>query len=140
MRIIVCKDGSFANSRDVGSQLGFVVPIADAKGQCNILHYSSSKYKRVTRTVISAETHALVLLFDHAFVVRDMVSEMVNHDVSLEAYVHSKTFFEVLAKQGNTFEKRLQINVNGLQESNYSGDLSNVQWIPGHSNPANSLT
>lgn len=46
--------------------------------------------------------HAVMSGFDHAFVLRDFESEMINRNVALEAYVDSKTVFDFPAKQRKT--------------------------------------
>lgn len=60
--------------------------------------------------------------------------------VQVEALVDSKTLFDVIAKHGSTTEKRLQIDVFALRQSYTTGELNTVCWIPGSTNPADSLT
>ena len=38
LQLLVFTDASFANNKDLSSQIGYVLVIADAKGHANILH------------------------------------------------------------------------------------------------------
>ena len=61
-KLFIFTDGSFANNKDLSSQLGFVIVLANEnrtnlnfriKG--NIIHWNSVKCKRVTRSVLASE-------------------------------------------------------------------------------------
>ncbi|KAM4055171.1 hypothetical protein HRG_005976 [Hirsutella rhossiliensis] len=57
-KLIIFTDGSFANNKDLSSQLGFVIALG------NVLHWSSTKCKRVTRSVLASEIYGMVNGFD----------------------------------------------------------------------------
>ena len=71
-KLMVFVDGSFANNKDPSSLLGFVMMLlnesADADNtftiRGNVIHYSSTKYKRVTRSVLASEIYGMVNGFD----------------------------------------------------------------------------
>jgi hypothetical protein len=140
MRVVVFADASFANASDYKSQIGFVVCLADANNAANIVHYGSAKCRRVTRSVMAAELHGLVLGFDHAYVVQTIVSGIMGRDIALDAYIDSKTVFDTVTKLGPTLEKRLQIDAAALQESHLKGELRSIYWIPSSENCADPLT
>lgn len=75
-RIVLISDASFANTKDLRSQLGYLVLMVDANEDCNILHYASNRSKIISRSVMAAELFALVLGFDNAYVVRDLVEDL----------------------------------------------------------------
>ncbi|KAL3713544.1 hypothetical protein TMatcc_002247 [Talaromyces marneffei ATCC 18224] len=56
LRLIAFVDASFANNKDYSSQLGYVIVLADEANNANILHWSSTKCKRITRSVLGSET------------------------------------------------------------------------------------
>ncbi len=124
LRLVLFTDASFANSDNLKSQIGFVLALADASGNANIIHYGSSRYKRVTRSVLAAEVHALVYGFDNAFVARDILKEILGRDIPIDGIVDSRTLFNEIAKNSTTEEKRLQIDVHALRESHESGRTS----------------
>lgn len=48
----------------------------DASGKANILHYSSFKAKRVTRSVLAAELFSCVHVFDYASTMRTTINDI----------------------------------------------------------------
>jgi hypothetical protein len=52
LRLMIFTNSSFANNRDLFSQIDYVICLADAT-HANILHWSSIKCKRVIRSVLS---------------------------------------------------------------------------------------
>jgi hypothetical protein len=63
----VNADASFASNPDETSQLGFVNFQADKHDNCQPVVWASCKAKRVTRSVLGAETVALADGFDAAY-------------------------------------------------------------------------
>lgn len=70
---------------------------------------------------MAAEFHALMEGFDAAYVAEDMMEECLGQQVPIDAYIYSKTVFDVVAKQGSTTERRLVIDVSALRESYANG-------------------
>ncbi|KAF1937732.1 hypothetical protein EJ02DRAFT_324136, partial [Clathrospora elynae] len=76
-KLIVFTDGSFANNQDLSSQLGYLIVLANEDAHSrqdthsypgsypdgtfnirgNVVHWSSTKCKRVTRSVLASETY-----------------------------------------------------------------------------------
>lgn len=68
-----------------------------------------------------------------------MLEQILGRPISLEEYVDSNTEFDVVAKDGKTTEKRLQIGICALRESYSRGELMRLGWIPGGLNPEDPL-
>ncbi|EED12694.1 conserved hypothetical protein [Talaromyces stipitatus ATCC 10500] len=66
LRLVIFVDSCFANNKDFSSQIGFVIVLSDAANNANIVHWSSIKCKRVTRSVLASELYAMVHGFDSA--------------------------------------------------------------------------
>lgn len=64
IRIVAHSDAAFANAEDLKSQLGFVILMVDDQDTANIVHFGSRRCTRVTRSVMAAELHGLILGFD----------------------------------------------------------------------------
>ena len=139
-RLVLFTYASFANAKGLKSQIGFVLVLADDSGDANIIHYGSSRCKRVTRSVMAAEIHALVYGFDNAYVARDMLEELLAKQVHIDSYVESRALFYVVTKNSSTLEKRLQIDVFALRESHARGELRYLAWVLGDQNYADGLT
>ncbi len=73
LQLIVFTDASFANNKDLSSQVGFVLVLADVKGRANIIHWSSTKCKRVTRSVLASELYGMAYGFDMGASVKSIV-------------------------------------------------------------------
>jgi hypothetical protein len=140
LRVVVFADASFANTSDYRSQIGFVICMVDGHETANIVHYGSTKCRRVTRSCMAAELHGLILGFDNAFLVGSMISEILNRSVAIDAYIDSKSVFDTITKLSLTTEKRLQIDAAALQESHLTGELRSLYWIPSNDNCADALT
>ncbi|KAF1968584.1 hypothetical protein BU23DRAFT_583232 [Bimuria novae-zelandiae CBS 107.79] len=71
-KLIVFVDGSFANNKDLSSQLGFILMLVNKSIDSNntfticgnIIHYSLTKYKRVTRSVLASKIYSIVNRFN----------------------------------------------------------------------------
>lgn len=96
LRVIVFADASFASNEDLTSQLGFVIGLADKHGNANIVHYSSFKSKRVTRSVLAAELFAVVHAFDYASTLRNSVSDMLGRQIAMTVYTDSKSLYDAM--------------------------------------------
>ena len=140
LKLLLFTDASFANANKLKSQLGFVVVLADKHGRGNIVHYGSTTCKRVARSVMAAELHALVYGFDNAYGVREAINCTLGLNVQIHSFVDSRTVFNVVAKQATTSEKRLQIDINALRQSYQLGEMHYFGWIPGEQNVADGLT
>lgn len=60
---------------------------------------------------MAADINVLLLGFHHAFVITDMNAQILDPDIPVEAFVNLKTVFDVLAKQGQTFENPVQVEI-----------------------------
>lgn len=55
---------------------------------------------------MAAEVQELVLGFDFAFLVKDLIEEILGHKIRLEVMIDRRTVFNVVAKDGQTSGKR----------------------------------
>lgn len=86
-RFVLCTYASFANGRDLKSQLGFIVLLMDHTWNAKMQHHGSNRCRRVTRSVMASEMHALVLGFDFAFIMKSLVEDVTGRRAPMEAYV-----------------------------------------------------
>ncbi|KDN69177.1 hypothetical protein CSUB01_12251, partial [Colletotrichum sublineola] len=80
-KLFVFVDGSFANNKDMTSQLGFLITLANeitSEGPDNgdeftmtgnIVYFSLTKCKRVTRSVLASEVYGMVAGADMAYAI-----------------------------------------------------------------------
>ena len=133
-------DAAFANHPDMRSQLGFVTVLMDKNFNANIVHYGSSKSKRVTRSVLSAELYAMMYGFDTSSVILHTLRSFLGKSIPLRLYTDSKCLFDSLTRLNSTTEKRLLIDLSLLREAYELREITEVLWIPGKQNPADGMT
>lgn len=115
---IVITGASFSKAREMRSELAFVKRMADVSGKSYLIHYGSNCYKRVTRSVMESELQACIVGFDFDFdfILRDILAVFLGRRIYIVAVVDRKTVFGIIAKVGNTDERRLHIDVFALRE------------------------
>ena len=150
-KIFVFVNSSFANNKDFSSQIGFEIIIANENMKDdiftitgNIIHWSSTKSKRVTRSVLAAEIYGMVAGVDMAIAIGTTL-EMITTQLSIPTIpiivcTDSFSLYECLVKLGSTKEKRLMIDIMALRQSYERRELFEIRWINGQDNPADSMT
>lgn len=89
--------------------------------------------------IMAAGIQALDLGLDYAFLVKDIVNEILGTSIQLKGIIDSKTVLNVVAKDGKTTERRLHIDVLELHQSYYIVELDRISCIRGNINPTESL-
>ena len=140
LQLIIFTDASFANNKDLSSQIGFIIALADRNNQANILHWSSIKCKRITRSVLAAELYAMAHSFDKGMVIKTTIEKILNKSIPLIICTDSKSLYDCLVKLGTTNEKRLMIDLLCLRQSYERREIAEVKWIDGNTNPADAMT
>lgn len=150
-KLMVFTDGSFANNSDLSSQIGYVIMMVN-ENICNdsfqirgnLLHYSSTKCKRVTRSVLASEIYGMVSGFDLGLAIVEtlkIVSQGLHlKPIPLIICTDSFSLYECLTKLGTTNEKRLMIDVMALRQSYERREIEEIRWINGADNPADGMT
>jgi hypothetical protein len=151
-KLFVFVDGSFANNKDLSSQIGHLIILAnetptgrdefEIKG--NLVHYSSTKSKRVTRSVLASEIYGMVGGVDMAIAINTTI-KMITEQLDLPqtpivVCTDSYSLYECLVKLGTTKEKRLMIDIMALRQSYERREIAEVRWIDGKDNPADAMT
>lgn len=116
-RLVLMTDPSCANATGIKSQLGYVLFMTDNPGHFNIIHCGSNRCNQIARSVMAAEVQTLILGFDYSYLVRDFSEKLIGRPLSLEAMINKKTVSNVVAKDGQTTEIPLKIDVLALRQS-----------------------
>jgi hypothetical protein len=151
-KLMVFVDSSFANNKDLSSQLGFVLMLVNESKDVdntftihsNVIHYSSTKCKRVTRSVLASEIYSIVNSFDIGIAIattlRIVTERLGLPAVPLVICTDLYSLYECLVKLRTTKEKRLIINIMALRQSYERREITEICWINGDDNPANAFT
>ncbi|HEY2455482.1 MAG TPA: hypothetical protein VGI71_23255 [Scandinavium sp.] len=150
-KLFVFVDGSFANNKDLSSQIGYIIAIANETTgteeftiQGNVIHWSSTKSKRVTRSVLASEIYGMVGGVDMTFVITstlNMIMDQLNlPTIPMIVCTDSYSLYECIVKLGSTKEKRLMIDIIALRQMYERREMFDIRWINGHDNPADAMT
>jgi hypothetical protein len=66
---------------------------------------------------VAAGLHGLIIGFDNALLVAEMVNNKLEREVVIDGMLSIKTLFDTVTKLSNTLEKRLKIDAFAIQES-----------------------
>jgi hypothetical protein len=139
LRLQVYSDASYANNRDLSSQLGYIVFLAEAKNNCQPLLFSSHKSRRVTRSVLGSEL-ALADGFDVAYIFKHDIQRMAKRNVPITIFRESLSLFDVITKATVTTERRLMIDLEVVKDAYAKREIEMLGFIRTFSNPADALT
>ncbi len=82
VKLFVFVGGSFTNNKDFSSQIGYLIILANETNSTindefvikgNLIYYSSTKSKRVTRSVLASEIYGIVGGVDMAITINTMI-------------------------------------------------------------------
>ena len=124
----------------MSSQIGYVVITVDKDNRANIIHWSSVKCKRVTRSVLAAELYAMSLGFDNAAVIKSTIQQILRRPIDLTIYIDSKSLYDCLVRLGTTHEKRLMIDIMCLRQAYERREISQVVQIDRKYNITDAIT
>ena len=140
LKLIVFTDSSFANNQDLSSQIGFVIILMDKDNRTNIIHWSSIKCKRVTRSVLASELYGMAHGFDIGAAIKSTIERILQIPLPLILCTDSRSLYDCLVKLGTTQEKRLMVDLMCLRQSYERREIAEIKWIDGDSNPADAMT
>jgi len=150
-KLFVFVDGSFANNQDMTSQIGYILVLGnEAQGEAeftltgNTIHWSSTKCKRVTRSVLASEIYGMVSGFDIGYVIANTLATITKRlnlpRIPLILCTDSFSLYQCIVQLGTTTEKRLMIDIIALRQSYENREVDEIRWIHGQDNPADAMT
>jgi hypothetical protein len=154
LKLFVFIDGSFTNNKDFSSQIRYVMILANEKEtpttngnetptangnpngmdrfiiKGNLIYYSSTKYKRVTRSVLASEIYSMVGGVNMAVAVNTMIKIIMDQlgfsHPAIIVYMDSYLLYKCLVKLGTTKEKHLMINIMALCQSYKQREITEI--------------
>ncbi|KAI1106029.1 hypothetical protein F4804DRAFT_302673 [Jackrogersella minutella] len=153
LRLYIFVDGSFANNKDMSSQIGYIVVLGNERPTAqdnelqvngNIIHWSPTKCKRVTRSVLASEIYGMVQGFDIGYVIHRTINISLERltlpRIPLVLCTGSYSLYQCLVQMSSTNEKRLMIDLMALRQSYENREIDDIRWIQGSCNPADAMT
>ena len=144
-------DSLFANNQDLSSQIRYVIVLGKETSRRsefdlvgNILYWSSTKYKRVTRAVLASELYRIVAGINIAISISTTLQIITTQLrlplIPLVVCTDSYSLYNCIVKLSTTKEKRLIIDIIAIRESYKRREIEEIRWIKGDSNPADTIT
>ena len=138
---MVFIDASFANNRDLLSQIGFIIIFMDYNQDVNILYQSLIKYKRVTRSVLASKLYILAYSFNIAAVIKLTIQKVLQlEQLPLVLYTNLKSLYNCLVKLGIIQEKRLIVDLIYLYQAYKRYKIIEVKQISSRDNLVDAIT
>ena len=126
---------------DYSSQIGYVIVLADKNNKANILHWSSTKCKQVTRSTLAFELYGMANSFDVGAAIKGTIEKVMKlESLPLILFTDSKYLYDCLVKLGTTHKKRLMVDIICLRQSYKRCQITEVIWIDRGSNSADAMT
>jgi len=110
----------------------------------NLIYYSLTKSKRVTRSVLALEIYSIVGGVNIAIAINTtikMITKQLGFIYTLIIVcTNLYSLYKCLVKLGTTKEKRLMIDIMALRQSYERREITEIRWIDGKDNPADAMT
>jgi hypothetical protein len=140
LHLLVYSDASFANRPDRSSQLGYLILLADASGNCAFIQWSSHKARRVTRSSMASEVLAFTDGLDAGYILKMELERMLGSPMPLLMLTDSQALFDVISKNLRTTERRLELDILAARKAYAAREMNNILLIDSSVNPADGLT
>lgn len=89
----------------MASQLGFVKLLWNRVGNASVLHYTSAKSTKITRSILVAERLAVVKACNVSSTLRTALNDIFGRVLPLILYIDSIYFYDRLVGTNSTTEK-----------------------------------
>jgi hypothetical protein len=136
---MIFTDAAFANTLDLHSQIDYVVCLTNDV-YANLIHWSSIKCKRITRSVLIIELYSMINDFNVEAIIKSIVDRMLHISLSLILLTDSKSLYDCLVKLNTIAEKRLMIDLMCLRQSYERREIAEIRWIDENINLADAMT
>ena len=134
-------DASYGNLRDGGSQGGYYLELVSGS-QSAPIEWQSKRLRRTPHSTLAAETIALVEGFESAFLVSNVLSEILykgQKSIPIETITDCYSLFEAAKSETSITDKRLRIELSIIRES-LSRNEFKLKWVKTGSQIADCLT
>jgi hypothetical protein len=112
--------------------------------RANVIHYSSTKCKRVIWSVLASEIYGMVNGFDIGIAIATTLAIVTERlrlpSTPLVICTDSYSLYECLVKLRTTKGKQLIIDIMALRQSYERREITEIRWINGDENPADAFT
>ena len=108
--------------------------------RANLVYVQSKRIRRVTQSTLAAETIQLVLALDRVISLRLFLEKMLARTIPVYLCTDCASLRDALANDGRTTSKRLQVDLEAIQEAIDSGLIDHIAHCPSALNYADETT
>ena len=136
------SDASFGNLPGGGSQGGFVIFLVDSHGAKSPLAWQSKKVRRVVKSVLAAETLALLDAAEAGVYISTLLSEIIGQEKPpvVKCFVDNKSLVENLYSTKLMEDKLIRSHMAVLKHLLETQELASVTWVRAARQIADALT
>ena len=128
IKLFIFINSSFINNKDFSSQISYlIILINKTKGinkfiiKGNLIHYSSTKSKRITRSILASKIYKIVGGVNIAIII-NIIIKIITRQLGflytlIIVYTDLYLLYKYLVKLSTTKQKRLIINIMALCQS-----------------------
>jgi hypothetical protein len=138
LKLMIFIDAAFANTIDLHSQIDYVVCFTNDV-HANLIHWSSIKCKRITRSVLTIELYVMINDFDVEAIIKSIIEQMLHITLSLILLTDSKSLYDCLVKLNTIAEKKLKIDLMWFRQSYKRREIAEIRWIDDNINSADAM-
>ena len=117
-----------------------MIVLIDTTKKANIIYQSSTKCKRVIRSILAIKLCRIAYGFNITVAIKLTINKILSIIIPLILYTNLKLLFNYLVRLGTTQEKRLIINIICLRQAYKKREITKIKQINGNANPANIIT
>jgi hypothetical protein len=141
LKLMIFINAAFANTFDLHNQIDYVICLTNDV-HINLIHWSSIKCKRITRSILTIELYAMINDFDVEIVIKSTIEHILKlkNSLSLILLTDSKSLYDCLVKLSTIAEKRLMIDLICLRQSYERREIAEIRWIDENINLAETMT
>jgi hypothetical protein len=89
-------DALFTNNKDLSSQIGYIIILANTIKKANIVYWSLVKYKKVTRSVLASKLYGTAYGFNIGIVIKSIVDKILQINLLFILCTNSKSLYNYL--------------------------------------------
>ena len=138
VKLFIFINSSFANNKDFSSQINYLIILANKTEETNefaikgnLIYYSSTKSKRVTRSILAFKIYGIVKNIDMAIIINIIIKMIIRQlrflQILVIIYTDLYLLYKCLVKLSTTKEKRLIINIMALHQLYKRREITEIQ-------------
>ena len=100
LKLLIFTNLLFANNKDLLSQIGYILVLANEKNRANIVHWLLIKYKRIMRNILALELYTLTHGYNIEALIKTTINKILQLNLLVILCINSKLLYNCLIKLG----------------------------------------